>query len=648
MSAKSMRSRGDRGATGRLAIAFVAVVVPPALALVWMGLQLLDQDRALFAQRDLERQQAAADSAVLSLDQSLGEADQWFRSNQVPAGVVRLVATSDGLAAFPPDRLLWLPRAAPLPPVPSTPFVEVEQIEYRGDTRQALEQYLSLSRSSSPGIRAGAWLRVARMHRRAKAWDDALDAYGRLASFSHFSIDGLPADLVARRAICFVLQDAGRSTELMREAHALEADLLTGRWGLDRPSWELTAAQLPAWTGRAVPTDENRRALSAAAEWYETNRAEAGSTGANGTRRRTIDADGTPVTLLMDGASSGDPVALGILPSVVESWRQRARETLTESRPLSLVSPSGATIGGVAAPSGLATARRPASDTGLPWTVAVGPVDQAARVDDTASRQRLLMGGLGAIVLLLVGGCIVLWRGVQRELAVARLQTNFVAAVSHEFRTPLAALRHVTELLEEDDSMPADKRRSFYQSLARNTDRLHKLVESLLDFARMEDGRRPYDLRPVDLAALTAHVVDEFRQDARAEGFAIDCDVSRAAAGAESRADASSLGFALWNLLDNAVKYSPGRGRIRVSVEPHRAGIAIAVTDQGLGIPRAEQQTIFGRFVRGEQASKLGIKGTGLGLAMVSHIARAHGGSVEVESAEGAGSTFRLVLPKAA
>jgi two-component system, OmpR family, sensor histidine kinase SenX3 len=96
------------------------------------------------------------------------------------------------------------------------------------------------------------------------------------------------------------------------------------------------------------------------------------------------------------------------------------------------------------------------------------------------------------------------------------------------------------------------------------------------------------------------------------------------------------------------VKYSPGRGRIRVSVEPHRAGIAIAVSDQGLGIPRAEQQTIFGRFVRGEQANKLGIKGTGLGLAMVSHIARAHGGSVEVESAEGAGSTFRLVLPKAA
>ena len=112
-------------------------------------------------------------------------------------------------------------------------------------------------------------------------------------------------------------------------------------------------------------------------------------------------------------------------------------------------------------------------------------------------------------------------------------------------------------------------------------------------------------------------------------------------------ADAPSLAHALWNLLDNAVKYSPGGRPIRVSIRPHARGIAIAVHDEGLGIPAHERREIFGRFVRGATAGRLGIKGTGLGLAIVSHIAEAHHGAIELESAEGAGSTFRLVIPSA-
>jgi signal transduction histidine kinase len=111
------------------------------------------------------------------------------------------------------------------------------------------------------------------------------------------------------------------------------------------------------------------------------------------------------------------------------------------------------------------------------------------------------------------------------------------------------------------------------------------------------------------------------------------------------RADAAALTHALWNLLDNAVKYSPNANAVHVSVAPHAAGVAISVRDEGLGIPGPEQKDIFNRFVRGEQAARLGIKGTGLGLAIVSHIVSAHGGTIELESKEGAGSTFRIVLP---
>jgi len=259
-------------------------------------------------------------------------------------------------------------------------------------------------------------------------------------------------------------------------------------------------------------------------------------------------------------------------------------------------------------------------------------------------RRQLLLAGLSALLMLLAAGSFVLWRVIQRDLAVARLQTNFVAAVSHEFRTPLASLRHVTELLEEDDDLPPGRRRAFYSMLGRNTERLHRLVESLLDFARMEDGRKPYDLKRIDVATLTRSVVDEFRQDSRADGFQIAFDTPDDAP-AFSLADAESLTHALWNLLDNAVKYSPERRTIRVSVERLPTGVAITVRDGGLGIARAEQRDIFRKFVRGQQAARLGIKGTGLGLAMADHIIRAHGGAIELESEEGVGSTFRVVLP---
>ncbi|MDQ3349880.1 MAG: HAMP domain-containing histidine kinase, partial [Acidobacteriota bacterium] len=236
-----------------------------------------------------------------------------------------------------------------------------------------------------------------------------------------------------------------------------------------------------------------------------------------------------------------------------------------------------------------------------------------------------------------------LWHVLQRELAVARLQTDFVAAVSHEFRTPLTALRHVTELLEESDDLPPERRRSFYQALGRSTERLHRLVETLLDFSRMEGGRKPYDLRMLDAAALVAQVAADFERDVTSRGFAINVRVDRV--NTQIRADAEALTHALWNLLDNAVKYSPEGNAVDIAVHGHPSGLAISVLDRGLGIPAHERRDIFQRFVRGEQATRLGIKGTGLGLAMVSHVVQAHRGTLDVQSAEGAGSTFTIVLP---
>ena len=210
----------------------------------------------------------------------------------------------------------------------------------------------------------------------------------------------------------------------------------------------------------------------------------------------------------------------------------------------------------------------------------------------------------------------------------------------------MTSLQHVTELLEEDDELPRERRQSLYAALGRSTGRLRGLVESLLDFARMEDGRKPYDLSLVDPAALVSNVIGEFERNAPSERTVISRDL--AVPGTLCcRADVPALGHALWNLLDNAVKYSTEPHLVTVSVGHRGNAIAIAVADQGFGIPAGERQSVFQKFIRGSGSVRRGIKGTGLGLAMVSHIIAAHGGRIELETEEGRGSTFTILLPAA-
>ena len=623
----------------RLAVLFLAVVAPPAVALMWLGWQLLQNDKSLGAQRDVERRQAAALPAVRSLEQSLTAAER-FNGDAQEDGMVRFTVSSIGVRAQPANRILWVPVPPAMPSAATAPFAAAERIEFREAGDSAVRIYLEMARAPEPRVRAGALLRLARIHRRSSRWDDALAAYRLLISANTMAIDGTPADLVARRAICSILEEAGRRDELRQEATALQSDLLAGRWQLDQPAWEFTAYQIEQWTGRVVPIPTGRKEFSEVAGWlwkeWNRNPAERLPT----VSRRFVLGRHT----LLWRTEESQAVIVAIAPPLLRMWAEKAMRSAGTTDPLSLLAATGEPLVGPAPAVKPAVVRSPATETGLPWTLALSPGNSSQQQQEFAVRRRLLSLGLAAIILLLAGSSYVLWRVIQRELAIARLQTEFVSTVSHEFRTPLTSLRHVTELLEEDDDMPRDRRRSFYAALSRNTERLHRLVESLLDFARMEGGRKPYDLRPVDATELTAQVVSDFRKEVEPRGFTVELEAEPSAL--PLRADAPSLTNALWNLLDNAVKYSPERDSVRVSVRRHRSGVAISVQDHGLGIPRREQSEIFRRFVRGEQASRLGIKGTGLGLAMVSHIVQAHGGAIELESEEGSGSTFRLVFPE--
>jgi two-component system phosphate regulon sensor histidine kinase PhoR len=626
----------------RLTLVFAGVLVPAAVALVWLGAQLLDQDRALWAQREAERLEAAADALVRALGQSMVEAERKLTEATAADGAVLIQRSANSLVVHPQGMTAWSPLPASLSEISPRAFEAAERLEFQGSKDAALAEYRRLAQSVEfAEVRVGALLRAARVNRALGKRAAAIADYRALSQHQGFAAGGAPIDLLARRRICELLLESGDEVAHQREAELLARDFSAGRWSLARHDWEITLADISRWSGPPTAAVSTQRALSTAIEWLtltEPPRAAAG--------RRLVTADDLPVTLLWRG--TGEQLsALAFPVGAIERW---VMDAVAQHPPgavrLALLTDAGAPMTASGLMSTERTTRRSAADTGLPWTLTVAPGDTWSIGDEFASRRRLLMAGLLALGLVLAAGSYLLWRVVQRELAVARLQAEFVSAVSHEFRTPVTSLRHVIELLQEDDELPKERRRSFYEVLGRSTERLDRLVESLLDFGRMEDGRKPYDLRSIDAVAFARSVAADFEKNAQSDGHRITVDVVDAPG--LVRADEAALGHALWNLLDNAVKYSPAGGPITISVGPHRLGSAITVRDSGLGVPREEQRDIFTKFVRGAQAHRLGIKGTGVGLAIVSHIVHAHGGRLELESEEGKGSAFRLVLPSAA
>jgi len=309
---------------------------------------------------------------------------------------------------------------------------------------------------------------------------------------------------------------------------------------------------------------------------------------------------------------------------------------------MTIADTDGLTQGGDPRPAGGRQVQRAAAETGLPWSVRITDADPGAEIAATAVRRRVVLASLLALGLFVLAGSTFILRAVNRELEVSRLQTDFVAAVSHEFRTPLTSIRQVSELLLEG-RVPEARREEYYRMQQRDSERLQRLVESLLDFGRMESGAREYRLEPVDVTVLLRSLADEFSASVQAAGYRVETTLQ--SEGSFVLADREAFARAVWNLLDNAVKYSPSHKTVWLKAAVRDGCVEISVRDRGVGVPPAEQRRIFDKFARGADAAASGAKGTGLGLAMVQHSINAHGGNVHVESTPGDGSTFTITLP---
>ncbi|HTY57862.1 MAG TPA: HAMP domain-containing sensor histidine kinase [Bacteroidota bacterium] len=244
-------------------------------------------------------------------------------------------------------------------------------------------------------------------------------------------------------------------------------------------------------------------------------------------------------------------------------------------------------------------------------------------------------------VVLLVGAWVV-YRSVKREMELVRLKSDFVSNVSHELRTPLALIRMYAETLEMGRLKGEEKRREYYETIVKEAERLTRLVNNLLNFSRMEAGRRPYDLSPQDLNALVVGVLDSFSPHLKNEGLTpvVDLDPGIPAV----RADREAIQEALINLLDNAVKYGGKAKYLRVSTGVRLDDVFVDVEDHGPGIPPEYRERVFETFFRVPATRNAGQPGSGLGLSIARHIMEAHGGKITLKSTPGKGSTFTLAF----
>ena len=360
----------------------------------------------------------------------------------------------NSMTAYPAGRLLYYPAPSNEREAPLEVFAEGELLEFlQAQPAKAADVYRVLAENKNAPVRAGALLRLARVLEKMGRREESRAAYTRLAACGGARVAGVPAELVARHALGDL---------------SVRADLLRGRWHLTRGQFEF-------YFGGGAPDD--RLALAEAAEqaWN--------AQGARG--QSTVWAGGHPFLAMW--RTSGARRAV-----LVEAPKLPSGEDVV----CAAVDSEGRVVWGRRDRTDRA-AIRPAAESQLPWTLYVsGPPNPPGT--GLPESQRFLLLGMGVMVLFLIAGTYFIARAVRREMEVSRMQSDFVSAVSHEFRSPLTSIRQLSEILELG-RVPSDERRQvYYTTLVRETQRLQRLVEALLNFGRMEAGARAYRFEEIE------------------------------------------------------------------------------------------------------------------------------------------------------
>ena len=328
---------------------------------------------------------------------------------------------------------------------------------------------------------------------------------------------------------------------------------------------------------------------------------------------------------------------------VLEVMPQLYRDLDNTSR-MNVVDQTGQIRFGEPIPARFETVGKKFPTTLYNWRLNVALTSTEGLTQRAITQRYVQLGVVGLAMLIAIVGVFIIVRATIEERRLAMLKSEFVANVSHELKTPLASVRMFGELLLTDRVANEGKKKEYLQIIVGESERLSALIDNVLDFAKVEGGKDAYEFAPDDVAGVVSRAAEMLVYRAERQNIAINMKMNPAHAVVDARA----IELALINLIDNALKYAKGSESIDVLVKQDGDQVVIRVADQGPGIALEEQERIFDRFVRGRNAQEMHTRGSGIGLALVKHIAESHGGTVRVESPlrqDGRGTAFEMRLP---
>jgi signal transduction histidine kinase len=612
----------------RQIVLFLVAILAPAAVLIVLAGRIMVQDRELSTKRAADQRLAAVSQSRRELTASL-EAIKLQEINRVIRGsnqpqdsnnpAVVFSATLDG------DRLV-LPWETP-PPPESAEFAqhhkEGEALEFvKKDYAAAAAAYrLGLSSARHPSESANARLLLARALVKAGNPDEASRVYQTLLNDSSGARD--------EQGVGIRFYAAERLMELKRDPEAVSKFLrkeVDGETRLTLPELYMIRDDLAG--------------------------ADAGITGRGSKLDQAIAQLEQGVALTKDFPHLRAQLEAGAawVPYGEEPWLVAMASPAPAFRGL-VVAVSSAKV----APPGVKLKAHAAD--GVAEGDALGDVFPGLRVEWSdnrfleTSRQgvplAIWIAGLALVLGIAVFGGYLLLRDVNRDVRMTEVRAQFIASVSHELKTPLTAIRMFAETLSLGRSRDERTRLEYLETIVNESERLARLVDNVLDFSKIEQGKKIYRLRPTRLEDVAGSAIRAMQFPLAQEGFRLHFAVQEEMP--ELQADPDAIQQAILNLLTNAMKYSGDCREINLRIgvrDAARNGDAvIEVADRGLGLTPDEQKHVFEKFYRAPSHESRLIAGTGLGLTLVAHIAKAHGGRVEVESAPGAGSTFSILLP---
>lgn len=280
---------------------------------------------------------------------------------------------------------------------------------------------------------------------------------------------------------------------------------------------------------------------------------------------------------------------------------------------------------------------------GLPsWTLTFYPVSRGLLATFFRSGGGFFFYIFIAVLVILVFGLIFTLQTVNNKVELSKMKSSFVSTVSHELKSPLTSIRQIAEILVHK-KVSSERKEKYFDMILQQSERLSHLIENILDFSKMEAGQKQFHFKNTDLAVVAKNVIQSFQDRLTADNFQIQ--LSNFGSVHKINGDREAMEQVLYNLIDNAIKYSGKARKVDVNIESDSEFVVLRVRDYGIGIQKKEQEKIFNQFYRvGEELTQT-VKGTGIGLTIVKQIVEAHKGKITVESSPGKGSTFIILLP---